>query len=155
MQMAEDEVNSISEIARSTVNGQAFHADASVNASQAECTLLRYGHEGYTSEGGASSGYRSDGGRSTTSNESRLGPRNCCFGCNGPHLWIVNGVVVCKNANKPGVRAAAARNYQTWLDKVRARRAKRENTDTTPSLAAANVTLALVDCYISVQYLCR
>ena len=121
MQMAEDEVNSISEIARSTVNGQAFHADASVNASQAECTLLRYGHEGYTSEGGASNGNYSGGGRLTTSNESRLGCRDCCFGCNGPHPWIKDGVVVCKNADKPGVRAQAAKNYQTWLEKSRAR----------------------------------
>jgi hypothetical protein len=55
MQMAEDEVNSISEIACSTVNGQAFHADALVHASQAERTLSRYhGGDGYTSEEGTS-----------------------------------------------------------------------------------------------------
>ena len=67
MQMAEDEVNSISEIACSTVNGQAFHADALVHASQAERTLSRYhGGDGYTSEEGTSGGYRSDGGRSGT-----------------------------------------------------------------------------------------
>ena len=101
MQMAEDEVNSISEIACSTVNGQAFHADALVHASQAERTLSRYhGGDGYTSEEGTSGGYRSDGGRSATSNDSRLGRRDRCFGCNGPHLWIVNGVIVCENADK-------------------------------------------------------
>ena len=41
-----------------------------------------------------------------------------------------------KNADKPEVCAAAARNYQTWLDKARAHRAKRKNKDTTPSLYA-------------------
>jgi hypothetical protein len=70
----------------------------------------------------------------TTLNDSRLGRRNRCFGCNGPHPWIVNGVVVCENADKPGVRAAAAKNYQAWLEKSRARRAKRKNRDPTPSL---------------------
>lgn len=43
MQMAEDKVNSISKIARSTVNSQAFHSNVLVNASQAERTLSRYG----------------------------------------------------------------------------------------------------------------
>ena len=87
--------------------------------------------------GGASRGYRSDGERSTTSNQSRgLGRRDCCFGCNGPHLWIKDGVVVCKNADKPGVRAAAARNYQAWLEKSRARQNKRKNKDPTSSLYA-------------------
>ena len=138
MQMAEDEVNSISEIARSTVSGQAFLSDVSVNASQAERTLSRYGGgDGYTSEGGASRGYRSDGERSTTSTDSRgLGRRDRCFGCNGPHLWIKDGVVVCENADKPGVRALAAKNYQAWLEKSRARRQKRKNRDPTPSLYA-------------------
>ena len=137
MQMAEDEVNSISEIACSTVNGQAFHADALVHASQAERTLSRYhGGDGYTSEEGTSGGYRSDGGRSATSNDSRLGRRDRCFGCNGPHLWIVNGVIVCENTDKPGVRAVAAKNYQTWLEKSRTRRAKRKSRDPNQSLYA-------------------
>ena len=160
MQMAEDEVNSISEIARSTVNGQAFHADASVNASQAERTLSRYGGGSYTSEGGnsggyrsdggASGGYRSDGGRSTGSNDSRLGRRDRCFGCSGSHLWVVDGVVVCPNADKPGVREAAAKNYQSWLEKSRARRAKRKSKDPTQqslytALSAADKQRAMSD----------
>ena len=39
-------------------------------------------------------------------------------------------------SDKPGVRAAEAKNYQAWLEKSRARRAKRKNRDPTPSLYA-------------------
>ena len=150
MQMAEDDVNSISEITCSTVNGQTFHVDAAVNASQAERTLSRYGSgSGYTSKGGVSSGYRSNGRRSETSTESRLGHRNRCFGCKGPHPWMVKGVVVCKNADKPGVRAAAAKAYTEWIKKARARRAKRKNkgpaASTYVSLSDTNKKLVMSD----------
>ncbi len=58
MQLAEDEVHSISAIVHSSVNGQVFKSDAMAFASQAERTLNRYSG-GYTSNGAASSGYRS------------------------------------------------------------------------------------------------
>jgi hypothetical protein len=62
MQMSEDEVKLITAIARSSVGGQAFHANAMAFPSQAETTLTRYsGGGGYKLDGGSSAGgYRSD-----------------------------------------------------------------------------------------------
>ncbi len=60
MQLAEDEVHSISAIVRSSVGGQAFKLDVMTFASQAECTLNHYSSS-YTSDGAASGGYCSDG----------------------------------------------------------------------------------------------
>jgi hypothetical protein len=59
MTMAEEEVQLISAIARSSVGGQAFKLDALAFPSQAECTLDRYSG-GYSLEAGSASGYRSD-----------------------------------------------------------------------------------------------
>jgi hypothetical protein len=61
MQLAKDEVQSISTIACSSVVGQAFKLDALAFPSQAKQTLDHY-LGGYSSDGGASGGYRSDGG---------------------------------------------------------------------------------------------
>ncbi len=57
MQLSKDEVKSITAIARSSIGGQAFHADAMAFPSQAESTLTCYSK-------GTSSGYKSDGGSS-------------------------------------------------------------------------------------------
>ena len=62
MQSTEDEVQSISAIARSSVAGQAFHTDVLAFPSQAKRTLERYSSGGYQSEGGNSTGYNSEGG---------------------------------------------------------------------------------------------
>jgi hypothetical protein len=140
MQSAEDEVQSISAIARSSIGGQAFHVGVVAFPSQAERTLDRYsgGHQsdggasggyhsgGYQSDGGASGGYRSEGGycynRSGGSRGNReLGQRDSCFGCKGIHPWMKNGVVVCPNADKPGVCVAAQLAYEVWLKKTKAR----------------------------------
>ena len=121
MQSAEDKVHSISSIARSSIVGQAFKLDALAFPSQAERTLARYlggyssngGASGrYKSNGGASSGYRSDGSYRLdrlggSKEEHDIGRRDSCLGCKGIHLWMKNGVVVCPNADKPGIRAAA------------------------------------------------
>jgi hypothetical protein len=129
MQLAEDEVQSISAIARGSIRGQVFAANAGAFASQAERTLDCYSHGGrYTSgDGYRSDGrYRSEGGRSNSSRGSRskLGQGDRCFGCQGPHPYIRNKLIVCPNKDKPGVRAAAKKAYQEWLAKLRKRNKK-------------------------------
>jgi hypothetical protein len=60
-----------------------------------------------------------------------LGRRDSCFGCIGIHPWVQNGMVVCPNANKPGVQEAAQAAYKKWLDKNRSHRGNRKrNRDT-------------------------
>ncbi len=108
MTMAEEEVQSISAIARSSVGGQALKSDALAFPSQLERTLDQYSG-GYSSESRSASGYRLDSGyRSDRSGgstgECGLGRRDSCFGCKGIHPWVKNGIVVCPNADKPGVR---------------------------------------------------
>jgi hypothetical protein len=140
MQSAKDEVHSISAIARSSVVGQAFRLDALAFPSQAEQTLARYlggcsfdggASGGYKSDGGASSGYRSNGSyrldRSGGSKEEcDIGIHDSCFGCKGIHPWMKNGVVVCPNANKPGIHAAAQAAYKKWPEKSKAHRENRK-----------------------------
>ncbi len=133
MQLAEDEVHSISAIAPSSVVGQAFKSDALAFPSQAEKTLARYSG-GYSSDGGASGRYKSDGGASSryrsdgsyrldrlggSKGERDIGRRDSCFGCKGIHPWMKNGVVVCPNADKPGIRAAAQAAYKNGLRRVK------------------------------------
>jgi hypothetical protein len=113
MQMSEDEVKSITAIARSSVNGQAFHSDALAFPSQAETTLNRY-----SLGGGGGGGYKSDGSGGYRTNESRksLGKNDSCFDCKLPHPWMKNKVILCPNKDKPGVREEAAKVYAAWLD---------------------------------------
>jgi hypothetical protein len=136
MPLAEDEVHSISAIACISVNGQAFKLDAMAFASQAERTL-NHSSGGYTSDGAASSGYRLEGGyrsyRSTGSCD--IGQRDSSFGCKGPHPCIKNGVVVCPNADQPGVHAAAQAAYDKWLEKSHARCQKRKAKNSAPTYA--------------------
>jgi hypothetical protein len=134
MQSAEDKVHSISTIARSSVVGQAFKFDALAFPSQAKRTLAHYsgtyssngGASGrYKSDGGASSGYRSDGGYRLdrlggSKGERNIGRRDSCFGCKGIHPWMKNSMVVCPNANKPGICMAAQAAYKKWLEKSKA-----------------------------------
>jgi hypothetical protein len=136
MQLAKDEVNSISVIACSSVNGQAFKSDAIAFASQAKHTLNCYSG-GYTSDGAASSGYCSEGGYHSdrSPGSCNIGQCNSCFGCKGPHPYIKNGVVVFPNANKPGVRAAAQAAYVKWLEKSRARCQKHKAKESAPTYA--------------------
>jgi hypothetical protein len=77
MQMSEDEVKLINAIARSSVNGQAFHSDALAFPNQTETNLNRYsGGGGYKSDGGSShGGYCSDDSRKS------LGKNDAGFGC--------------------------------------------------------------------------
>jgi uncharacterized Zn finger protein (UPF0148 family) len=137
MQMAEDEVQSISAIARSSVAGQAFHADVLAFPSQAERTLERYS-SGYQSEGGNSGGYKSEGGYKSDGGGKRkgrgIGAKDRCFGCGASgsnvHPWMKDGKVVCPNADKPGVRKAAQENYEKWLSKkTDQRRAAKKRKD--------------------------
>lgn len=119
-QAAEDEVRSIQKIAHTAVSGgQAFSASvvspqaypsaaASAFASQAERTM-----QNYNSDGGGSVG--------TASSTSTLK----CFGCGAPHPWQVNGRVTCPNANNPGVRETAERNYQAFLRRMKQKRQKK------------------------------
>ena len=124
MQSAEDEVQSISAIARSSVAGQAFHADVLAFQSQAERTLERYS-AGYQSEGGNSTGYNSEGGYISDGGGKRkgrgIGAKDSCFGCGAiganAHPWTKDGKVVCPNADKPGIRKIAQENYKKWLAK--------------------------------------
>jgi hypothetical protein len=119
MQSAKDEVQSISAIARSLVVGQAFKTNVLAFPSQAERTLDRYS-AGYQSKGGTSCGYQSEGGYRSDSDTRRfkgkskgLGHRDNCFGCGDAlHPWMVDGKVMCPNADKPGIRAAAQANYE-------------------------------------------
>ena len=151
MQSAEDEVQSISAIARSSVAGQAFKTNVLSFPSQAERTLDRYA-SGYQSEGGASGGYQSEGGyhsegdrRHKRGKEKGLGAHDSCFGCGDRvHPWMRDGKVVCPNADKPGVRATAKANYDKWLKNKTERRArdkKRKEADSVidfDKLSAAN-----------------
>ena len=121
MQSAEDEVQSISAIARSSVAGQAFHANVLAFSSQAERTLERYS-SGYKSDGGTSCGYNSEGGYKSVGggkHKSRgLGAKDSCFGCGAnTHPWLKDGKVVCPNADKPGIWKTAQENYEKWLSK--------------------------------------
>ena len=137
MQSAEDEVQSISAIARSSVAGQAFHADVLAFPSQAERTLERYSSGGYQSEGGNSTGYNSDGGYKSDGGGKRkgrgLGAKDSCFGCGASganaHPWMLGGKVVCPNADKPGIRKIAQENYEKWLAKKTERRATKKRKD--------------------------
>ena len=133
MQSAEDEVQSISAIARSSVAGQAFKTDVLAFPSQAERTLDRYhSGNGYQSEGGASGGYPSDGGYISEGGVRRpkekgkgLGRRHNCFGCGDQfHPWMEDGKIVCPNADKPGVRATAQAKYEKWKKAKTERREK-------------------------------
>ncbi len=121
MQMSEDEVKSITAIARSSVGGQAFHSDAMAFPSQAENTLTCYsgGNGGYKSDGGSSAGgYRSD---DTTRSH---GGGDTCFGCKGNHPWMRDGKVLCPNKDKPGIQAKAEAAYQKWRTAMKARHGK-------------------------------
>jgi hypothetical protein len=123
MQMSEDEVKSITTIARSSVGSQAFHANAMAFPSQAERTLTRYsgGHSGYKSDGGSSAGgYRLD------DTSKLLGDGDSCFGCKGIHPWMRDGVILCPNKDKPGICAKAERAYQKWRAAMKAKRSSRD-----------------------------
>jgi hypothetical protein len=129
MQLADDEVQSISAIARDSIRGQALAANAGAFASQAERTLDCYSHGGgYTS----GDGYRSDGrycskggcSDSLRGSLGELGQGDRCFDCQGPHPYIRNKVIVRPNKDKPGVPAAAKKAYQEWLAKLRKRNKK-------------------------------
>ncbi len=116
--MSEDEVKSITAIARSSVGSQAFHANAMAFPSQAESTLTRYlgGHSGYKSEGSSSAGgYHSD------DTSKSLGNGDSCFGCKGIHPWMRDGVILCPNKDKPGIRAKAEQAYQKWRAAMKAK----------------------------------
>jgi hypothetical protein len=109
------------------LHGQVFATNTNVNVfpSQAECNLDLYSQGGYSS----GVGYCSKGGHSDSSRGSRgeLGWGNKCFGCKGPHPYIKNKVIVCPNKDKPGVRAAAEKAYQEWLEKLCKRNKKRKD----------------------------
>ncbi len=113
-QQAEDDFLTVTCVARKAVGlSQAFPATATGGVgnqetagafpSQAETTLTRYsGGGGYSADGSTPLG----GGK---------GKRvYSCFGCGGPHPWskFCNGkhVVICVNANNPGVHKNARKN---------------------------------------------
>ena len=120
----------ITAIACSSVSSsQAFPIHAPAFPSQAERTLECYkSGGGYNSDayGGRSNGYHSD--RSNGSSRGRgLGQRDACFGCKSPdHPWIHNGVIVCPNANAPGICTEAARAYEEWREKSKSKREQRK-----------------------------
>jgi len=86
MQMLEDEVKSITAIAHSSVNRQAFQSDALAFPSQAETTLNHYSPGGK----GGGGGYKSDGSGGYRTDDLRrsLGKNDSCFGCKLPHPWM-------------------------------------------------------------------
>jgi hypothetical protein len=115
MQMSEDEVKLITAIARSSVGGQAFHANAMAFPSQAKTTLTRYSQGGsYKSDGGSSAG-----GYHSYDTHASVGKANSCFGCKGPHPWMRDKKIMCPNRDKPGVREEADKAYKVWHDKYR------------------------------------
>ncbi len=126
MQLSEDEVKSITAIARSSIGGQAFHADATAFPSQAKSTLTCYSK-------GTSSGYKSDGGSSgggyhSDDTSQSLGDSDSCFGCKGNYPWMRDGKILCPNKDKPGVRAEADRAYQTWRAAYKTKRGTQGRT---------------------------
>jgi hypothetical protein len=111
MKLAEDKVQSIATIARSSVRGQAFTYSTNVYPSQAESTLSCY-LRGYKSDG--SSGHHTD----NTNGSRGLGKSDRCFGCKGVHPWMKDGVIVCPNRDQLGVGAIADGAYKAWLAKA-------------------------------------
>jgi hypothetical protein len=121
----------ISAIAWETIGGQAFAASTHAFASQAKCTFVCYAPGGYSSEAGYRSnggGYQSNGGCSESSHGSggeQQGDK--CFGCQGPHPYIQNKVIMCSNKDKPGVKEAANVNYKEWLERRKKLNKKRKD----------------------------
>ena len=108
-QQAEDELTAIQEIARNAV-GQAFLANGSALASQAENTLSTYQQKS-----------SHDRGRGTA---GRKKPE--CFGCGGEHPWMVNGEIVCKLKDNDGIRERALVNYKKFNERMKKLRGERK-----------------------------
>lgn len=107
---AENDISNIKDIIRGEHGGgEQFHsASAAANPSVAEKTLRKYGDE--------ASKVSRDSAGSTRTNE--------CFGCGSPHHpWSKNVdgkfVVVCPNADNPGVRDKAALEIQKFTQRRR------------------------------------
>ena len=130
MQSAEEEVQLITAIARSSVSSrQVFPIHGPTFPSQVERTLERYkSGGGYNSDasGGRSDGYCLDRSHGS-SRGRRLGRRDARFGYKSPnHPWIHGGVIVCSNANAPGVHTEAARVFEEWRKKSKSKREQRK-----------------------------
>ena len=125
MQSAEEEAQSISAIAHSSVSGgQAFPIYAPTFPSQAECTLDRYksgGRNNSDASGGCSNGYCLD--RSNGSCGCRLVP---ALVARAPDTHGFTTVVVCPNANAPGICDKASRAYNEWRKKYKAKHEQRK-----------------------------
>ena len=140
-QQAEDDFLTVTRIARKAVGlSQAFsatttggdlgnQATAGAYPSQAETTLTRYsGGGGYSTDGSTPSG----GGES-----KRV---YSCLSCGGHHPWseFCNGkhMVICMNANNPGVHENAQKN----IDRMKANHQKRHRANTKrKNLGTANL----------------
>jgi len=106
-QRAEDEVQSVQDIARGAV-GHAFMstaASATAYPSQAETTIARYKGPG-----------------TDVKNSEPPTHGVCilsCFGCGGNYPWMVNKVIMCPSKGDPQVAANAVINYKRWLNQKR------------------------------------
>ena len=140
-QQAKDDFLTVTHVAREAVGlSQAFsatttggdlgnQATAGAYPSQAETTLTRYsGGGGYSTDGSTPSG----GGES-----KRV---YSCLSCGGHHPWseFCNGkhMVICMNANNPGVHENAQKN----IDRMKANHQKRHQANTKrKNLGTANL----------------
>jgi hypothetical protein len=95
MQLAEEEIQTYTSIARNAFGGQAFHSNATAYPSQVEITLNRYSIEHVK----GTDGYNSD---ATNKSSISLGWNNSCFGCGGPHPWMCNKVILCPHKTVTG-----------------------------------------------------
>jgi hypothetical protein len=122
MQLAEEEVQTYTSIARYAVGGQAFHSDATAYPSQAETTLNRYSPE----HAKGMDGYNSN---ATNKSSTSFGQNKSCFRCGSPHPWMRNKIVLCPHKDRSGIQDTAAKNYKEWLTKYKACRKKHKGTD--------------------------
>ncbi len=139
-QQAEDDFLTVTHVAcEATSLSQAFLAAAAGGVgtqgtagaypSQAKTILTQYsGGRGYSTDGSTASG----GGEGKQAYSS--------FGCSGPHLWseFCSGkhVVMCMNANNPGVRDNVQRN----IDRMKANRQKQHRSNVKrKNLGSANL----------------
>jgi hypothetical protein len=110
MQSAMEEVQTYTSIARNTIDGQAFHSNATACPSQAEITLNRNSIEHVKGTDGSNSDVAKLG--------TSTGWETSCFGCGGPHPWMRNKVITCPHKDQAGIWEAATKKIQGVASKV-------------------------------------
>jgi hypothetical protein len=131
MQLAEEEIQTYTSIAKNPIGGQAFLSNATAYPSQAEITLNHYSTERIKGTDG-------DNSDATNQSSTSLGGNTSCFVCGGPHPWMHNKIILCPHNDHTRIPEAAAKSYKEWLAKYKACRKKRKGIDYYNCLSNAN-----------------